>query len=315
MRTLRRCSGVALCWPTLCAVFRAQKSTQYVLACIQQTRDSSCQPRTTPWHAHPRRGAVIPPGTIRHGSRYRVVLQAQSQELLLRRDLYARATDYDSAWCIADDPSVYSWRNTGWAPRPFDTAIIYEMHVGSYTPEGTFRSAAEKLAHVAECGFTMVQLMPLTEHSDPWWVFLRRGAGVLHVGAWLSGAPNLLHVAACREGMRQARARHANALLTSARALPCTQGLQPQAAAVCARGVWNARRECHTRDSSAEYLTRAASVRCRLGLVHAFSPPGPRSLHAHSGMPCSSACTPAPHPPPPRTCATWWTRPTAWAWA
>ena len=42
------------------------------------------------------------------------------------------------------------------------------MHVGSFTPEGTFEAAAARLGHVAGAGFSAVQLMPITEHSDAW---------------------------------------------------------------------------------------------------------------------------------------------------
>ena len=42
------------------------------------------------------------------------------------------------------------------------------MHVGSFTPEGTFVAAAARLSHVAGLGFTAIQLMPITEHSDAW---------------------------------------------------------------------------------------------------------------------------------------------------
>lgn len=59
-------------------------------------------------------------------------------------------------------------RISEWTPRPFDELIIYEMHVGSFTPEGTFAATAAKLHHVRDCGFTCIQLMPLCEHSDPW---------------------------------------------------------------------------------------------------------------------------------------------------
>jgi 1,4-alpha-glucan branching enzyme len=46
--------------------------------------------------------------------------------------------------------------------------IIYEMHIGSFTPEGTLRAAIAKLPHIASLGFTLLELMPCQEHSDPW---------------------------------------------------------------------------------------------------------------------------------------------------
>lgn len=67
-----------------------------------------------------------------------------------------------------DDASAYKWQQTDWQPPTFDRYIIYEMHVGSFTPEGTFAAAQQKLQHVAATGFTAVQLMPIAEHSDAW---------------------------------------------------------------------------------------------------------------------------------------------------
>ena len=43
--------------------------------------------------------------------------------------------------------------------------MIYELHVGTFTPEGTFESAIEKLDHLAQLGVTHVELMPVAEFS------------------------------------------------------------------------------------------------------------------------------------------------------
>lgn len=43
---------------------------------------------------------------------------------------------------------------------PTRQAIIYEMHVGSFTPEGTLAAAIERLPHIASLGFTLLELMP-----------------------------------------------------------------------------------------------------------------------------------------------------------
>lgn len=58
------------------------------------------------------------------------------------------------------DHSAYSWR-VPWAGRPLPGAVLYELHVGTYTPEGTFDAAADRLGHLAELGVTHVELMPL----------------------------------------------------------------------------------------------------------------------------------------------------------
>lgn len=106
-------------------------------------------------------------GKLKHGNRYRVELDAFDQRLV-RRDPFARATDYDSDWCIVQDDTKYEWKTTEWKRPAFADYIIYELHVGSFTPEGTFASAAAKLAHMKDLGFTCVQLMPILEHSDEW---------------------------------------------------------------------------------------------------------------------------------------------------
>lgn len=62
------------------------------------------------------------------------------------------------------DPSVYAWQ-TDWRGRPWEEAVIYELHTGTFTPDGTFRSAMERLPHIAETGFTAVELMPVAQFA------------------------------------------------------------------------------------------------------------------------------------------------------
>ncbi|MBZ9763946.1 malto-oligosyltrehalose trehalohydrolase [Mesorhizobium sp. CA8] len=59
------------------------------------------------------------------------------------------------------DPSSYQWRARDWSGRPWREAVIYELHVGTFTPEGTFSAAARKLDHLAGLGVTAVELMPV----------------------------------------------------------------------------------------------------------------------------------------------------------
>jgi maltooligosyltrehalose trehalohydrolase len=60
------------------------------------------------------------------------------------------------------DPS-YPWRSTGWRGRPWEEAVIYELHVGTFTDEGTFRAAIEKFDHLAGLGVTAIELMPVAD--------------------------------------------------------------------------------------------------------------------------------------------------------
>ena len=41
------------------------------------------------------------------------------------------------------DPAAYAWRDAGWTGRPWEEAVVYELHIGAFTPEGTFRAAIE----------------------------------------------------------------------------------------------------------------------------------------------------------------------------
>ena len=63
------------------------------------------------------------------------------------------------------DPSRYPWKDAGWRSRPWNEAVIYELHVGTFTPEGTYRAAIGKLGHLAEHGITAIELMPLSDFA------------------------------------------------------------------------------------------------------------------------------------------------------
>lgn len=58
------------------------------------------------------------------------------------------------------DHDTYTWR-TDWAGRGLPGAVLYELHIGTYTAEGTFDAAAARLGHLAELGITHVSLMPV----------------------------------------------------------------------------------------------------------------------------------------------------------
>ncbi|MFI7091484.1 malto-oligosyltrehalose trehalohydrolase [Streptomyces lydicus] len=58
------------------------------------------------------------------------------------------------------DHDRFGWRHP-WSGRPLPGAVLYELHVGTYTPEGTFDAAAARLRHLADLGVTHVELMPV----------------------------------------------------------------------------------------------------------------------------------------------------------
>jgi maltooligosyltrehalose trehalohydrolase len=63
------------------------------------------------------------------------------------------------------DHSAFHWTDETWQARPLSGAVIYELHIGTFTPEGTFRGAIEKLDHLKDLGVTHVELMPVAQFS------------------------------------------------------------------------------------------------------------------------------------------------------
>ncbi len=61
------------------------------------------------------------------------------------------------------DPSAYRWSDTAWRSRPWAETVLYELHVGTFTPEGTFAAVIGKLGHLAALGVTMIELMPIAD--------------------------------------------------------------------------------------------------------------------------------------------------------
>jgi len=60
-------------------------------------------------------------------------------------------------------PQRFEWTDDDWRGRPWHEAVIYELHVGTFTPEGTYAAAESRLAQLAELGVTAIELMPLGE--------------------------------------------------------------------------------------------------------------------------------------------------------
>jgi maltooligosyltrehalose trehalohydrolase len=63
------------------------------------------------------------------------------------------------------DHDRFPWRTNGWRGRPWEGAAFLEVHVGTFTPGGTFRTAIEKLDHVVETGVTAIELMPIADFA------------------------------------------------------------------------------------------------------------------------------------------------------
>jgi maltooligosyltrehalose trehalohydrolase len=67
------------------------------------------------------------------------------------------------AWSEVVDPTAFAWTDSAWRGLDPRRAVIYELHVGTFTPEGTFASAATKLPALRDLGVTAIELMPLAD--------------------------------------------------------------------------------------------------------------------------------------------------------
>ena len=61
------------------------------------------------------------------------------------------------------DPAAYRWQDEEWNGRPWHEAVVYELHVGTFTAAGTFRGAIERLDHLAALGVTAIEIMPVAD--------------------------------------------------------------------------------------------------------------------------------------------------------
>jgi maltooligosyltrehalose trehalohydrolase len=59
------------------------------------------------------------------------------------------------------DRTTFAWSDRGWDATALSRAVIYELHIGTFTPQGTFDSAIERLEYLVELGITHVELMPV----------------------------------------------------------------------------------------------------------------------------------------------------------
>lgn len=61
------------------------------------------------------------------------------------------------------DPLEFEWSDRGWQGVPLERAVIYELHVGTFTPAGTFAAIVEQLPYLAGLGVTAIELMPVAD--------------------------------------------------------------------------------------------------------------------------------------------------------
>ena len=95
--------------------------------------------------------------TARVGTRYKFRIDGGVEV----PDPAARANEDIEGASIVTDPLKYEWRTEHWRGRPWHEAALYELHVGTFTPEGTFAGVESRLDHLVELGITVIELMPI----------------------------------------------------------------------------------------------------------------------------------------------------------
>ncbi len=66
------------------------------------------------------------------------------------------------------DPTSYRWRDQGWRGIQMHGQVIYEMHMGAFTKEGTFDAAIEHLEELKHLGVTVLEILPVAEFPGRW---------------------------------------------------------------------------------------------------------------------------------------------------
>ena len=66
------------------------------------------------------------------------------------------------------DDSAYRWQDGSWPGRDWPGSIVYELHIGTFTPEGTFDAAIDRLNHLVDLGVTHVELLPVNAFNGVW---------------------------------------------------------------------------------------------------------------------------------------------------
>ena len=76
------------------------------------------------------------------------------------------------------DHAAFPWTDEGWTGVDLATAVLYELHVGTFSTEGTFDGAVAHLDHLVALGVTAVELLPVVEFPGRRGLGLRRGRPV-----------------------------------------------------------------------------------------------------------------------------------------
>jgi maltooligosyltrehalose trehalohydrolase len=66
------------------------------------------------------------------------------------------------------DPTTFAWTDAAWPGLARTGQVLYELHIGTFTPEGTWAAAAERLQALKDLGITVIQMMPVADFPGRW---------------------------------------------------------------------------------------------------------------------------------------------------
>ena len=99
-------------------------------------------------------------GDARPGDRYRYLIDG-SIEVPDPASRFQPADVHGPSEIV--DPNAFDWNDENWQGRSWEEAVIYELHVGAFSPEGTFAAVEKKLDYLAGLGVTAIELMPVSD--------------------------------------------------------------------------------------------------------------------------------------------------------
>jgi len=66
------------------------------------------------------------------------------------------------------DHAAFAWTDAGWSGRPLAGRVVYELHTGTFSPQGTFAGVVERLDHLVELGVDAIEVMPIATFDGRW---------------------------------------------------------------------------------------------------------------------------------------------------
>jgi maltooligosyltrehalose trehalohydrolase len=106
-------------------------------------------------------GPDLPPGTD-----YAFLLDSEDEPLPDPRSRWQPAGVHGASRVY--DDSAFDWHDAAWTGRDLTAAVMYELHVGTFTPGASFDAAIERLDHLVRLGVTHLELLPVNDFNGSW---------------------------------------------------------------------------------------------------------------------------------------------------